>query len=111
MMKPGKGAAAGTGAIRKSIAHQFLGRGEKDGITGSAALPRMMGNYSKTPPAYLASGGEGASGPGMPHPGVSEIRGGSGGMKTHPKFGGLGPGTMGAMGPANPDATKDPDLS
>ena len=113
MLKATKGgtpeALFGTGADGKGSKRQSLGRGEKDVITGSGGIARSMGNYSKAPPAYLAPGG--ASEPPTHHPAMNEVRGGSGGMKTHPKMGGIGPGTMGAIGPANPDSMKDPDLT
>jgi hypothetical protein len=81
----------------KSLGTHIKGSGIPEAITGASPMPRMMGNYSKTPPAYLA-GGTGDPIDPTGHPGAVAIRGGSGGIKTHPKLGGIGPGPMGATG-------------
>jgi len=89
------------------------GMGVPEHITGSAPLPRMMGNYAKTPPAYLApppSDGVGGSAGGSmdptSHPGAVAIRGGS--IKRHPKTGDMGPGPMDTPG-SNTSYPKDID--
>lgn len=80
--------------------------GMKDSITGSDPVTRSLGNYSKAPPAYMPQPDPTV----LSHAGSTIIRGGAGGVKKHPKMGGLGPGPMGAAG-ANNDYAKDIDQS
>ena len=114
MLKATKGAGTpealfgGTGADGKGSKRQSLAPGMRDSITGSPPLARMMGHYGKNPPSYLADAGPTPSPTG--HPAMSEVRGGSGGIKAHPKEGGIGPGPMGATGSATTYA-KDPDTT
>jgi hypothetical protein len=96
----------GLKAPGKGGASQTLAPGQKDSITGADPLARMMGHYGKTPPAYLGPSPTPVSP--SAHPAMNEIRGQSGGIKKHPKEGGIGPGPEGAVGPATPSA-KDPD--
>jgi hypothetical protein len=106
MMPMSKAPAVGHGG--KGARTHINGMGIPDTITGAAPLPRMMGNYAKTPPAYLSGSPDGSGGD-IPdptgHPGATSIRGGS--MKSRPKMGGLGPGRDGGMGDNSPPQNMD----
>jgi hypothetical protein len=97
----------GTGADGKGSSRQTLMAGQRATITGGDPLNRMMGHYGKNAPALLPGDSSPDDRPPM-HPAMNEVRGQSGGIKEHPKFGGIGPGTMGAVGPDTP-SSKDPD--
>lgn len=70
-------------------------------LGGGSSLAHSMNAYGKKPPALL--GGTQMAGGVDPtaHAGAKMIRGGSGGMRSHIRQGGLGPGSMGAPGPSD----------
>lgn len=72
-------------------------------LGGGSSAQHSMNDYGKKPPALL--GGEQMAGGMDPtaHKGASMIRGGSGGMRTHIREGGLGPGPMSTPGPSDTD--------
>lgn len=113
---PPTGIAKIAGSVGKPGRQQALGnlhtRGAPPVITGGDPLAHSLNQYGKNPPAALGGGAM----PGMPgttgvdptqHPGVSQIRGGKGGMKKNARSGGLGPGPEAtAGGDNNYDATS-----
>lgn len=102
-------------AVGKPGRTQNLGNlhtgGARPAITGGDPLAHgLLNHYGKNPPSVLAGGS------GMPgstgvdptqHPGVTQVRGGKGGMKKNARSGGLGPGPMSTPGGDNDyDATS-----
>ena len=74
-------------------------------ITGGDPIARSMNHYGKNPPAGLAAMGM----PGttavdpVAHAGMTQIRGGKGGIRRNPRQGGIGPGPQSTSGPSDSD--------
>jgi hypothetical protein len=96
--------------IGKGGKTQKMAPGTMGTITGGNVFARMMGNYAKKPPAPLDAGpaAPGASDPTM-HGNAHSVR--PGGMKKHPKLGGIGPGPNGSYGSATsyPKQSMNPE--
>ena len=111
MLKAGVGAGApealfgNTGADGKGSRRQSVPTGGRATLTPGNPVSRMMGQYGKATPAYMPP--DTADRP-PTHPAMNEVRGQSGGVKAHPREGGIGPGPMGATGSATTYA-KDQD--
>jgi hypothetical protein len=113
----GKGGTTGIAKIAATVGKpgrsqelgSMVGRhasGTSTHITGGDPLAQSLQHYGKKPPAMLGGtlGGNATVDP-TAHAGASMIRGGAGGIKPrgYLKYGGLGPGRMGAPGPNNTD--------
>lgn len=71
--------------------------------TGGDPLAHSMGHYGKDGVPLLAGAPMPASVDPTSHAGARMIRGGTGGMRSHIRQGGLGPGNMSTPGPSNTD--------
>ena len=81
----------------KDIASQKLSLGQKDSITGGDPLSRSMGQYGKGH-SYLGGAQPSVNSDPTKHAGSQVVRGSQGGVKTHPREGGIGPGPNGSVG-------------
>jgi hypothetical protein len=99
MFNPGAPATVGgaVGGPGKAIQSQKLALGQKDTITGSEPLSRMMGQYGKGH-SYVGGAAPDTNMDPTKHAGSQAIRGGQGGVKAHPRQGGIGPGPNGSTG-------------
>lgn len=79
-------------------------------VTGGDPMAHSMGQFGKSfsMPGSGMSGGSGVDP--TQHAGVSQVKGGMGGMGRRIKQGALGPGKAGAVGPNATSGTSDTDM-
>lgn len=111
ILSPGAGGIAGIAAkVGKPGRQQKLGNPSypaRSTITGGSPLAHSMNHFGKVPPPMPAMliPSDGMGGAGVDptaHAGMSQVRGGSGGIKRNPRSGGIGPSKMGGVGAAPP---------
>jgi hypothetical protein len=88
------------------IGSQKLAAGQKATITGGDPFSRMMGQYGKGH-SYVGAPTDPAASDPTKHAGAQTVRGGKGGVKTHPRQGGIGPGPNGSYGSETSYPTMD----
>jgi hypothetical protein len=75
-------------------------------------MAHSLGHYGKNAPPLLGGSQNAGGVDPTAHAGMKVIRGSSGGMRSHIREGGLGPGRMSTPGPSNQDysMTTNPDM-
>lgn len=107
-----KGAPKGISAIAHSVGKpgstqhlgSVVGKSGKglNGLGGGSPAAHAMNNYGKQKAPGLIGGQQMAGGVDpTAHKGAQMVRGGSGGMRSHVRMGGLGPGKMSTPGPSD----------
>jgi hypothetical protein len=90
------------------VSEKLPGLGAKASITGGDPLSRAMGQYAKGHSYLTPADGQPTDVDPTLHAGANAVRGSKGGVKTHPREGGIGPGPNGSHGSPR-DYQKQPD--